>query len=109
MFRPIGLALICLFLIGALLALRTTIAARAVPESVFLGTAAIPLTDDTPPLAKADKLPTADLEVAKRRVSAVPIEVAPAETLAPAKAEGTTRRHWHVSSKISKRTGRPVQ
>jgi hypothetical protein len=116
MLRFVWLALICLCLVGALSVVRTTIAARAVTESASpaLAEAAPAETDDAPPLAKADKLPVADSGVAKKMVTVVPIEPAPAEkiepaptekkTKAPAKIEETTSWHWHEGSKIIKRT-----
>jgi len=113
MFRPVCLALVCLFLLGAFLAVRTTIAVRAVPEAMASDPAALAThdIDDAPPLAKADKLPSADLDTMQTRVSAVPIEVAPVEkkTREPSKTEETVSWHWHAGSKISRRTGRPVQ
>ena len=55
MLRPIYLALICLSFIGVLIAVRTTIAARAVSEPKLASdTQAISETDDRPPLAKGD-------------------------------------------------------
>jgi hypothetical protein len=102
MLRFVWLALICLCLVGALSA------------SPALAEAAPAETDDAPPLAKADKLPVADSGVAKKMVTVVPIEPAPAEkiepaptekkTKAPAKIEETTSWHWHEGSKIIKRT-----
>jgi len=119
MLRPIFLALFCLGLVGALFAVRSTIATRATAEPVFAGLApeAIPQDDDAPPLAKADKLPSVDLEAVKRTVSVVPIEVTPAEKTNPAekkpkeasRAEETISWHWHEGSKISKRTGKLAQ
>jgi len=150
MLRPICLALLCLFLVGALLAVRTTIAARAIAEPAVSEAApdAIPeADDDSPPLAKSDRLPMVDLDA--KRVPVIPIEVAPAEKAADTlketklqeaptaetkptetpkaesklketpkaepkpreapKPEETISWHWHVGSKISKRTGKPVQ
>jgi hypothetical protein len=112
MLRPICLALFCLFLLGALFAVRSTIAARAMSEPAFADRAseAISETEDGPPLAKADKLPSVDPD-AMKRVSVIPIEVTPVEkqiketpkAKETSKAE-TTHWHWHVGSKISKRT-----
>jgi hypothetical protein len=108
MLRFVWLALICLCLVGALSVVRTTIAARAVTEAVSpeSADAATAQTDDAPPLAKADKLPVPNSDVAKKIVTVVPIEPAPAEkkTKAPAKIEETTSWHWHEGSKIIKRT-----
>jgi hypothetical protein len=108
MLRFVWLALVCLCFVGALSVVRTTIAARAVTEAVSPDSAgAAPAeTDDAPPLAKADKLPVADPGVAKKLVTVVPIEPAPAEkkTKAPAKIEETTNWHWHEGSKVIKRT-----
>jgi len=146
MLRPIALALLCLSLVGALLAVRTTIAARAIAEPAA-SEAAPEADDDSPPLAKSDRLPMVDLEA--KSVPVIPIEVAPAEKNAAetlketklqetptletkptetpkaetrpketpkaeakpkeAKADETISWHWHVGSKISKRTGKPVQ
>jgi hypothetical protein len=80
MLRPICLALLCLFLVGALLAVRTTIAARAIAEPAVSEAApgAIPeADDDSRPLAKSDRLPMVDL--ASKRAPVIPIEIAPAE------------------------------
>jgi outer membrane biosynthesis protein TonB len=150
MLRPIALALLCLFLVGALLAVRTTIATRAIAEPAASEAApdAVPeADDDSPPLAKSDRLPMVDPDA--KRVPVIPIEVAPAEKNAAEtrketkletptvetkptetpkaetrpketpKAEARPREapkpdetiswHWHVGSKISKRTGKPVQ
>lgn len=114
MLRPICLALFCLFLIGALFAVRTTISARVISEPASSDSApdAISQTDDAPPLAKADRLPSVDFDAVKKSVSVIPIEVTPVEkkTKETPKAEETTSWHWHVGSKISKRTGKlPVQ
>ena len=113
MLRPICLALLCLFLIGALFAVRATIAARAIAEPALTTSApdAIDQADDAPPLAKADKLPSVDLDAVKRPVSVIPIEVTPAEqkTKEPPKAEETISWHWHAGSKITKRTGKLSQ
>jgi hypothetical protein len=91
---------------------RTTIAARAAPEAVSSdsATAANPETDDAPSFAKADKLPSVDFDVMKKKVSVLSIEVASAErkTKTLPKAEEATSWHWHAGSKISKRTGKPV-
>jgi hypothetical protein len=108
MLRFVWLALVCLCFVGALSVVRTTIAARAVTEAVSPDSpgAAPAETDDAPPLAKADKLPVADPGVAKKLVTVVPIEPAPAEkkTKTPAKIEETTNWHWHEGSKVIKRT-----
>lgn len=120
MFRPICLALFCLLLVGALFAVRSTIAARATAEPAFSQAApdAIPQEDDAPPLAKADKLPLVDLDAVKRTVSVIPIEATPPEKKTnPAekkakespKSEETISWHWHEGSKISKRTGKLAQ
>ena len=112
MLRPIFLALLCLSFIGALFAVRATIASRATAEPALAASApdAIDQADDAPPLAKADKLPLVDLDAA-RRVSVIPIDATPAEKKAkePAKAEETVSWHWHAGSKITKRTGKLAQ
>jgi hypothetical protein len=149
MLKPICLALFCLSLVGALLAVRTTIAARAVAEPAISqpvsGIVPEAEDDDRAPLAKGDRLPFADFD--SKKVPVIPIEAAPIEkneatriekTEAPATekkeaapvekkdpppvarkeekktsetatAEETVSWHWHVGSKISKRTGKPVQ
>jgi hypothetical protein len=113
MLRPIYLALFCLLLVGALFAVRATIAARATAEPAFAGSApgAIPETDDAPPLAKADKLPSVNLDAAKKTVAVIPIEVTPVEKKPreTQKAEETVSWHWHVGSKITKRSGKLAQ
>ena len=81
MLKPICLALFCLSLVGALLAVRTTIAARAVAEPAISEPASgiVPEAedDDRAPLAKGDKLPFADFD--SKKVSVIPIEAAPIE------------------------------
>src|SRR5689334_14739361 len=102
--RTIWLALVCLLLLSALFALRTstgarTIAARtdAAPPSAI---------EDEPPLAKSDKLPplSPDRADAKASVTTVRIAPEPPEAKAPPKGKEVTSWHWHVGSKITKRT-----
>jgi hypothetical protein len=113
MLRPVYLALFCLLLVGALFAVRATIAARAASEPAAADRPpdAISETDEAPPLAKGDKLPSVNLDAVKKTVAVIPIEATPVEKKAKEapKAEETTSWHWHAGSKITKRTGKLAQ
>ena len=113
--RTIWLALICLLLLSALFALRTSTGARTIAGS----TAAAPpsaIDDRPPPLAKSDKLPPLDLNRTEAKASVTTVKIAPAQPEAnaspktidayPAAIERkeVTSWHWHAGSKITKRT-----
>jgi hypothetical protein len=112
--RTVWLALICLISLGVLFTLRSNTGARPVQgETVsVLPSPDLPI-DDRPPLAKSDRLPSAyfDKPVAKPddTVRILPAVPDPANTpKAPsqptADANEVTTWHWHVGSKITKRT-----
>ena len=119
--RTVWLALMCLISLGVLFTLRSNIGARPVRDetpSVLPPSPDLP-REDRPPLAKSDRLPSAyfDKPVAKRddTVRILPAEPDPATTPKPnqpgdlpsqptADASEATTWHWHVGSKITKRT-----
>ena len=72
MFRLIGLGSIGLLVIAALLIVRTSLEARAVPEAAPPLSVANAAEPDLPPLAKADKLPPPDFVVRMPVVSVEP-------------------------------------
>src|SRR5262245_15219840 len=107
--RTIWLGLVCLLLLSALFALRTSIGARTIVES----TAAAPpsaIEEVEPPLAKSDRLPAPALERAEK-ASVTTVKIAPEPPQAKA-SPGTaaserkeiTSWHWRAGSKITKRT-----
>jgi hypothetical protein len=112
--RTIWLALICLLLLSALFALRTSTGARTIAGS----TAAVPSSaiDDGQPLAKSDRFPSLDLNRSETKASVTTVKIAPTqpETKAPPKTREAdhaarerrevTSWHWHAGSKITKRT-----
>ena len=108
--RTIWLALVCLLLLSALFALRTSIGARAIVGS----TAAAPPfagEEDGLPLAKSDRLPVPALERAEAKASVATIKIAPEPPEAkasPGTAAGERKEitswHWRAGSKITKRT-----
>jgi hypothetical protein len=73
-FRLVGFGSIGLLIIAALLIVRTSLEARAVPEAAAPLSVAIAAEADAPPLAKADKLPAPDFVV---RMPVVPVEPTP--------------------------------
>jgi hypothetical protein len=111
--RPIWLALICLLFLSALFALRTSIGARTIGESADAATVAA--IDDRPPLEKSDKL-SLDLSRPEAKASVTTVQIAPTTREAKTSAKTTdahpaaserrevTTWHWHVGSKIVKRT-----
>ena len=119
--RTIWLAVVCLLFLSALFALRTSIGARTIIESTEAATASA--VDDRPPLAKSDKLPSLDLSRTEEKASVTTLTIAPTRpeakaTRPEAKASSKTTDvnqatgerkevtswHWHVGSKITKRT-----
>ena len=111
--RTIWLAFICLLFLSALFALRTSIGARTIVGSAD---AAPPSAiDDKPPLAKSDRLPSLYPDRAEAKAS-VTVKIAPTQREAKAspktpdahhaasERKEATSWHWHVGSKITKRT-----
>jgi hypothetical protein len=112
--RTIWLAILGLLFVSALFALRTSSGARTMVE----GTDAAPPSeiDDRPPLAKSDKLPSLDLDPTVAKASVTTVKIAPTQPVAKAspgkveadhagrEAQEVTSWHWHVGSKITKRT-----
>lgn len=107
--RTIWLALVCLLVLSALFALRTSIGARTIAES----TASAPpsaIEEAGLPLAKSDKLPTPHLERAEK-ASVTTVKIAPEPPQAKA-SPGTaasepreiTSWHWRAGSKIKRTT-----
>ena len=121
MSRTVWLALMCLISLGLLFTLRSNIGARPVQgetTSVLSPSPDLPI-DDRPPLAKSDRLPSAyfDKPLAKPddTVRVLPAIPDPATTpkasqlgdlpsQPTADANEVTTWHWHVGSKITKRT-----
>jgi hypothetical protein len=114
--RTFWLALICLLAVSVLFAVRTGIGARLIPVATasLADAATASAIDEEPPLAKADRLPSRQFPAAPKKTVST-IETAP--TLEPEKARPTasvsgprtenrevTSWHWHVGSKIIKRT-----
>jgi hypothetical protein len=112
--RTIWLALICLLFMSALFALRTgTGAPKNVPSTDAAPPSAV---DHEPPLAKSDRLPSPDFDRADAKASVRTVKIAPTQPEeksspktvdthddASARKE-VTSWHWHVGSKITKRT-----
>jgi hypothetical protein len=119
--RTVWLALMCLISLGVLFTLRSNIGARPVrgeTTSVLPPSADLP-REDRPPLAKSDRLPSAyfDKPLANpddtvRIRSAEPDPPITPKANQPgdlpyqptADAGEVTTWHWHVGSKITKRT-----
>jgi hypothetical protein len=111
--RTIWLAFVCLLLLGALFALRASIGARTIDARTD---AAPPSAiEDGLPLAKSDRLPSLPLNRAEAKASVTTVKIAPAppeakasprtvEAKAASERMETTSWHWHVGSKITKRT-----
>ena len=112
--RTIWFAFICLLLLSALFALRTSIGARTIVASAD---AAPPSAiDDRPPLAKSDRLPSLYPDRAEAKASVTAVKIAPMQREAKAspktleayhaasERKEVTSWHWHVGSKITKRT-----
>jgi hypothetical protein len=91
--RTIWLALVCLLLLSALFALRTSI------------------EEDGLPLVKSDRLPAPPLERAEAKASVTTVKIAPEppEAKASPRTAASERKeitswHWRAGSKITKRT-----
>jgi hypothetical protein len=120
--RIIWLALICLISLGVLFTLRSNIGARPMDGEAasFRAPSPNPAVVDSPPLAKSDKLssPYFDRPAAKAAgtiptttravVEEATFPIAKQATeLAPQAGSETsevTTWHWHVGSKVTKRT-----
>jgi hypothetical protein len=112
--RPAWLALICLISLGVLFTLRSYIGARPM-RGETASPSAVSDIDDRSPLAKSDRLPSPyfDKSVAKTADTIVPAvpEAASnpkqADDLVPqskSDASEVTTWHWHLGSKVTKRT-----
>jgi hypothetical protein len=121
MLRTVWFALICLISLGVLLTLRSNIGARPLfSETAPLLAASSDLTiDDRPPLVKSDRLPSSyfNKPAAKSAGTVQNISTVPDRAISPkanlpddvparltAEANEVTTWHWHVGSKITKRT-----
>ena len=114
--RPIWLVLICLLLLSALFALRSSIGAPTISESADAAPPAAIDAGPPPPLEKSDKLPSLDLNRAEAKASVTTVKIAPAPREAKASAKTSevthaagerkeiTSWHWHAGAKIVKRT-----
>jgi hypothetical protein len=100
--RLICFALIGLFAVAALFVVRTSIGTRAVVEPAASSPVG-PEEDDTPPLAKADRLASPNFVT---RPPVLPVESSPPAPQTPLpKTEEVTSWHWSAGSKkITKRT-----
>jgi hypothetical protein len=112
----------CLISLGVLFTLRSNIGARPVhgEKASVLPSSPDPSADDRPPLAKSDRLPStyfdkpvAKLEETVRVSPAVPEPAITPKANQPgdllpsqvtADVNEVTTWHWHVGSKITKRT-----
>jgi hypothetical protein len=108
MFRIGWLAVICLVCVGALLMLRTSLESRAMADasaSLFDSKAA-PELEGTPPLPKADRLPSIYFDTTQKTVPVTTIRPTPSEANTPPvrKTREVVSWHWHVGSKITKGT-----
>jgi hypothetical protein len=119
--RTVWLALMCLISLGVLFTLRSNIGARPVRNET---TSVLPASRDLPkearpPLAKSDRLPSAYLDKPGARPddtvrilpgvpdAAITPKASQLGDLPPqstADANEVTTWHWHVGSKITKRT-----
>jgi hypothetical protein len=119
--RTVWLALICLISLGALFTLRSNIGARPVHGEAASVLASSPdlSVGNRPPLAKSDRLPSAyfDKPVAKPEETVQVSPAVPEPAITPkanqpgdlssqptADTSEVTSWHWHVGSKITKRT-----
>jgi hypothetical protein len=119
--RTVWLALICLISLGVLFTLRSNIGARPMDGEAasVQGPSLNPSLDDRPPLAKSDRLPSPyfDKPTAKAAGIVRTTPVVLEETINPVAKQATdlapqaksqtdevTTWHWHVGSKITKRT-----
>ena len=118
--RTVWLALICLTSLGVLFTLRSNIGARPLLSEtapVLAPSSALPI-DDRPPLVKSDRLPSPYNKPAAKSAGTVQnLSTVPGRTISPkanqpgdvssqltAEANEVMTWHWHVGSKITKRT-----
>jgi hypothetical protein len=113
--RTFWLALICLLAVSVLFAVRTGIGARLIPVATASPADTASAIDEEPPLAKADRLPSRYFPAtpSKASVSTIaptsePEKARPAAGVSGPRIENheVTSWHWHVGSKIIKRTTR---
>jgi hypothetical protein len=117
MARIVWRALVCLLAVSVLFALRTSIGARAVPVGTasLTDAATASAIDEKPPLAKADRLPSRYFPATPSKTTVSAIEIAPPREPAKVgpktnvsgsatKDYEVTSWHWHVGSKITRRT-----
>jgi hypothetical protein len=111
--RALWLAFGCLFAVTILFALRTTIGAQVMPAATAFSTHAATANEEAPPLAKADRLmpyfDSSQKTIADSPQASLVYESAPAASKASvsksmAADREVTSWHWHVGSKITKRT-----
>jgi hypothetical protein len=114
MSRTIWLAFICLTLVSALFALKTSMGAWPIVESTHA--ASSPALEEGLPLAKSDRLPSLPLDRAEAKASVTTIKIAPEPPEAKAspgtfeaqqaagEREEITSWHWRAGSRITKRT-----
>src|SRR5262245_14023470 len=112
--RTIWLAVICLVFLSALFALRTSIGARTIIGSTDTATASG--IDDRSPLAKSDRLPSLYFDRTEAKAVVSTVKIAPTQPEAKAspktidayhaasERKEVTSWHWHVGSKVTKRT-----
>lgn len=109
--RTIWLAFVCLLLLGALFALRASIGARTIAARADAAPPAA--IEDGLPLAKSDRLPSLPLDRAEAKASVTTVKIAPEAKASPGTVEAqqaagqrkeVTSWHWHVGSRITKRT-----
>jgi hypothetical protein len=119
--RTVWLALICLISLSLLFMLRSNIGARPLLSEtapVLAPSSGLPI-DDRPPLVKSDRLPSPyfNKPAAKSADTAQNLSTLPGRTISPkanqpgdvpsqltAEANEVTTWHWHVGSRITKRT-----
>ena len=111
--RTVWLALICLLAVSVLFAVRTGII--PVATASLADAATVSAIHEEPPLAKADRLPSRYIPATPSNTTVRTIEIGPTpepEKPGPTAAvsgpktknQELTSWHWHVGSKITKRT-----
>lgn len=114
--RTFWLALTCLLAVSVLFAVRSGFGTRLIPvATASLADAGASAINEEPPLAKADRLPSRYFAATPSKTTASTIEIAPTpEPEKPSPTAGVSGPktenhevaswHWHVGSKITKRT-----
>jgi hypothetical protein len=120
--RALWLAFGCLFAISILFVLRTTIGAQVMPAATAFSTQAPIASAEAPPLAKADRLALPYFDNSQKTIVDRPQETIPDSPQASLVRENATATssanvsksvaadreiiswHWHVGSKITKKT-----